>query len=55
MRALRLACSLQQPTEKENPMLRKLAAPLLIALSLVACRAHARVGPVHAGGGISSR
>jgi hypothetical protein len=35
-------------------MLRKLITPCLFVLAMVGCRAHARVGPVHAGGGISS-
>ena len=36
-------------------MFRKYITPLLIALGLLACRAHGRVGPVHGGGGISQR
>lgn len=35
-------------------MIRKLLAPCLLVLAMVGCRAHARVGPVHAGGGVSS-
>ncbi len=36
-------------------MIRKWIVPCLVALGLAACHAGARVGPVHAGGGVSSR
>ena len=37
----------------EELMIRKIVIMMLIASGLVACRAHVRAGPVHAGGGIA--
>jgi hypothetical protein len=36
-------------------MLRKLITPFILVLGFVGCHAGARVGPVHGGGGVSSR
>jgi hypothetical protein len=34
-------------------MIRKLIFPILAVFAIGACHAHARVGPVHAGGGVA--
>jgi hypothetical protein len=34
-------------------MFRKIIVTMLLASGLVACRAHVKAGPVHAGGGIA--
>jgi hypothetical protein len=54
-----VARSMHHFWSKEIPMIRKYITPLLVVLGLgftaTACRVGARVGPAHAGGGISSR